>query len=54
MKHNYIKPEIEIIEADPVDFMCESGQIDEGLAKGGNNFYIDDFDDEEDWDDFGV
>lgn len=50
MKHNYIKPEIEIIEADPVDFICESGgQIEEGDAKA-NSF----FDDEEDWDDFGV
>ena len=48
MKRNYIKPNIEIIEADPQDFICESGgQIGQGDAKA-NGF----FDYEEDWSDF--
>ena len=46
MKRNYIKPKIEIIEAEPAVFICESlGQIDEGDAKA-NGF----FDYEEDYD----
>ena len=48
MKRNYIKPNIEIIEAEPAVFICESlGQIGEGDAKA-NGF----FDYEEDWSDF--
>ena len=48
MKRNYIKPKIEIIEAEPAVFICESlGQIGEGDAKA-NGF----FDYEEDWSDF--
>ena len=48
MKRNYIKPNIEIIEADPAVFICESlGQIKESDAKA-NGF----FDYEEDWSDF--
>ena len=48
MKRNYIKPNIEIIEADPAVFICESlGRIDEGDPKA-NGF----FDYEEDWSDF--
>ena len=50
MKQNYIKPETEIIELDTLDIICESGgQVGDGLAKGCNNFFIDDFDDTDDW-----
>lgn len=50
MKQNYIKPETEIIELDTLDIICESGgQIGEGLAKGCKIFYIEDFDEPDDW-----
>lgn len=47
MKQNYIKPETEIIELDTLDIICESGQIEQSLAKA-HSF----IDDEEDWSDF--
>lgn len=50
MKQNYIKPETEIIELDTLDIICESGgQVGEGDAKRCKIFYIEDFDDPDDW-----
>ena len=50
MKKIYRKPEIGIINAEPLNIICESGgQIDEGLSKKNTGSSFSDFsDDDED------